>query len=299
MHSVQLMIELLIIPNAQRSNAKGPVLYGPLTCDEYIKSVPCAKCKVTNGRKQGRLCHKCDLPYHLSCVKLKKKQSKQLFVWTCPTCQTDDGAGTNINQVPDEELIIRLPQLVANWKKNIRVLPRVPKGARIAAVEALCTLLENVSTENSITSWSRLFGFAYGALKCPTTTRDTLHKTSLSTKIKAQINQYMESNSIPCEIDNDNATRPIKSPEETLSRRVSSKLSEFDIKGAVRLIASDNTFAGYGEPVTAALQEKHPPSPQDLVLPPPPDATTQTLSCHQGPGHERSQIIPHQLRFGP
>ena len=92
----------------------------------------------------------------------------------------------------------------------------------------------------------------------------------------------MDSNSLPDTVVNSNPRQgPRANSDESLGRRVAAKLADFDNKGAVRIIASDNTFAGYGEDVTAALREKHPPTPDNLTLPPAPDATTPALRASQ------------------
>ena len=108
----------------------------------------------TNARKKGRSCHTCKLPYHLACVGLKQKQSKELLIWNCRRCldgNNNDGPAP-APYLPDDELATLLPQLVGNWKKNIRVLARVPKGARVAVADALATLIEDVNTSNNIMS---------------------------------------------------------------------------------------------------------------------------------------------------
>ena len=209
---------------------------------------------------RSRLCHTCRRRPHLKCVKLTGAVSEQLGRWTCPTCLRGGNNTDPVNNLTDDELSARLHHLVANWKKNIRVLARVPKGARVQAAEALTKLLDDVSDNNNITSWARLFGFSFGALRNPTRTPQSGQaKTSLATKIRAQINSYMDGNSLPDTVVNSNHRQgPRANSDESLGRRVASKLADFDIKGAVRIIASDNTFAGYGEDVTAGKNIHHP-----------------------------------------
>ena len=183
----------------------------------------------------------------------------------------------NRNQeIPDANLEARLPQLLGEWKKHIRVLSRVPKGARVAAADGLATLMDEVVTRNNIAAWSRLIGFAFSALQCPSKASPSdSNQTSLTTKIRQQINDYMESFILPVATPTDYDQRPAgEPPPANLSKRVAAKIADCDIKGAVRIIASDDSFAGFAEEVSMALQAKHPPAPVDLALPPPPDATT-------------------------
>ena len=186
-------------------------------------------------------------------------------------------------------------------EKNIRILARVPNGASVQAAEALTKLLDDISDNNNIPSWARLFGFSFGALRNPTRTPQSGQaKTSLATKIRAQINSYMDGNSLPDTVVNSNHRQgPRANSDESLGRRVASKLADFDIKGAVRIIASDNTFAGYGEDVTAALREKHPPSPENLNLPPAPDATTPPLHATQEQVMGGLKSFPTSSASGP
>ena len=56
-----------------------------------------------------------------------------------------------------------------------------------------------------------------------------------------------------------------------LARRVSIKLEEGDIKGAVRLASSEDSIAGESNSTIAALVSRHPPSHPETVPVPPPD----------------------------
>ena len=257
--------------------------YGPITLRDHLERVPCTVCDVINTRKNSRLCDTCSLPYHLACAKLTKKLSKELVVWECRHCKLHRAGGADVHQTPalsDAELTQNLPVLLGQWKRHIRVLARIPRGARINAAEALCTLIENVVTNNTTLDWARLFGFSYSALRCPKNRINDPHHVSLTTKIKEQINGYMSALSLPSVEDSgserNNPSPPKPSTDNDLAKRVYAKVSDFDIKGAVRLISSDDSFAGYSDEVTAALREKHPPAPADLAAPPPPDATTPT-----------------------
>ena len=185
---------------------------------------PCAVCGEVRTRMRSRLCHTCRRRHHLKCVKLKGAVSDQLSRWTCPTCLRGGNNTDPVNNLTDDELSARLHHLVANWKKNIRVLARVPKGARVQAAEALTKLLDDVSDNNNITSWARLFGFSFGALRNPTRTPQSGQaKTSLATKIRAQINSYMDGNFLPDTVVNSNLRQgPRGNSDESLGRRVAS-----------------------------------------------------------------------------
>ena len=57
----------------------------------------------------------------------------------------------------------------------------------------------------------------------------------------------------------------------SLKRRMSAKFSDGDVKGAVRLLASDKEYAPQDDRTLARLAQKHPTAPYDLSIPLPPD----------------------------
>ena len=145
------------------------VQQGPITYEGYLRSVPCHRCNVINFRRPSRICDKCAMPYHIKCVDLTKRLSRELRSWICATCRNhnNNNEGINADDLPvidDEAIVAQLPQLIGNWKQHIKVLQRVPKGARVAAAESYCKLVDNVGEGNGLFAWARLFGFAYSAL---------------------------------------------------------------------------------------------------------------------------------------
>ena len=55
------------------------------------------------------------------------------------------------------------------------------------------------------------------------------------------------------------------------------KLSDGDVSGAVQILCSDNTVAPFDNETLEALRNRHPPSPTDLSMPPPPDMSVEPL----------------------
>ena len=106
--------------------------------------------------------------------------------------------------------------------------------------------------------------------------------------------------SLPAPDDNNNSSVPPKSnTDQTLRKRVSAKLADFDIKGAVRIVASDDSFAGFTQEVTAALQDKHPPAPANLHMPPPPDETTSPFHATKEQVMKALTSFPVSSSSGP
>ena len=194
-------------------------------------------------------------------------------VGSAASVEREAGAGA-------EDLIRHL----AERKKSKRVIPRIPRGARIQAAGALCELVDKVVLNGSETAWSRLLKFALHALSRPARGKMDQHEASLTSKIKQQIARYMgdedsQNNSdVPAAERQSSygANRRRRSGDQTeaLKRRVAGKLVDGDVRGAIRLLSSGDQIADDTEEVIRNLQAKHPPAPADLCLPPEPDDTT-------------------------
>ena len=55
--------------------------------------------------------------------------------------------------------------------------------------------------------------------------------------------------------------------QNALRRRVNIKSKEGDMRGSVKQVCSSNGLAPFSSETLADLQEKHPPTPDDLNLP--------------------------------
>jgi len=62
-----------------------------------------------------------------------------------------------------------------------------------------------------------------------------------------------------------------------MKRLVNQKLSDFNIKGDLQTLSGNSSFANPNEESVNTLQQKHPQAPDDLKLPPPPDAGTSSI----------------------
>ncbi len=65
--------------------------------------------------------------------------------------------------------------------------------------------------------------------------------------------------------------RKTHNPDEGLAKRVSTKIEEGDIKGAIRLASSDDVLADFSDETYEALQSKHPLIHPDSHIPSPPE----------------------------
>ena len=92
--------------------------------------------------------------------------------------------------------------------------------------------------------------------------------------VRRQVDDYLDSFSVPLIPPSRDFRSQIarrSNPNETLRRRVNGKISDGDIRGAVRELASDESVAPMNDDTIRVLRSKHPPKPPDLQLPEPPD----------------------------
>ena len=140
--------------------------------------------------------------------------------------------------------------------------------------------MENAVSTKSEAAWLRLLQFPLIALSLPAREKASDINVSLTTKIKRQITQYMDGTDTqtyaqledrPGGHTSSSRRRRQPSEGEELKKRVGAKLSDGDVKGALRLLTSSNTIALPSDENIACLKTKHPDAPVDLDLPPGPD----------------------------
>ena len=248
----------------------------------------CPRCGDINKKKRRIECSICNREWHLTCVRLKRNQADALSCWWCPTCVKHGNSQSQLNETarakpsPDARNdAADLTMNLTNLRKSKKVVSRIPKGARIQAADALTTLLETAMRETSQATWTKLLAFPLVALAVPPRS-ETCPSDSLTSMIKSQIRQYMESaspNLVPptseCVSRGKRSRSRTDQTSERMKRSVSSKLADGDVRGAIRLLASSDVIAQQSDEVVECLQRKHPPSPPDLNLPPCPDESTR------------------------
>lgn len=185
--------------------------------------------------------------------------------------------------------------LLARCRSNIRVLKRVPKGARILAANRLAQCLEEcLASPDLAMKWKNLLTFAYTSLRVP----ERVNNVSLSTLVKRNLtNPTLK------------FTKPMKKkPTILLSKRVECKVAEGNIKGAVKLLSSTDTLAPQNESTLSHFKAKHPPPSREMAFPDPPDKTLEPLvvtkretffstkSFPNGSGSGIDGILPQHLK---
>ena len=281
--------------------------------EELQSCTACPRCGTTNKRKRCIQCSSCNRHWHLTCVRLKRAQADVLPCWWCPECIVTSGSPSQCsagasNADPSASDPVQSPAAatticdggdlalrLANLKQTRPVVRRIPRGARVQAAGALATLIETALEERTETSWTRLFLFAFLALHLPSRHHASADSSTLTAKIKQQISMYMDSDSslqrasAADEGSNRNETvhrkmerhRPAEKTGEILQRKVAAKLSDGDIQGSIRILASSDEIVQNSTDVTESLKLKHPPAPPDLNMPPPPDAGTQPYFANE------------------
>lgn len=151
---------------------------------------------------------------------------------------------------------------MSSMKSNVRVLSRIPKSARHLIASHLTSIIDNCILENSFDAWSNLLLFAYTALRVPDKQKgkslSQLVKDNVCTRVKPSI-------------------RYTKRNQSSFSKRIEAKVANFDIRGAVRLLTSTDSFALNCEETFNELLKKHPIPSREQIWPQPPHAQTVSL----------------------
>jgi hypothetical protein len=189
--------------------------------------------------------------------------------------QVPGGANITVS-VPDTNSTTVSTSLVSTPSQNDvlvhpahrgQILKRIPKGARPAAANLLQKLINDVlqhssSSPSSTSSWSRLLDFSTSCLVKPARGGKS---RNLTTFIVKQLRQYELGTN-----DTEPSCRPpalcSKSPktsDQIAATMASAKLEDGDVKGAVRLLCSDDSLAAPNDATFAELRLLHPAAPVD------------------------------------
>jgi len=131
---------------------------------------------------------------------------------------------------------------------NPHILKRIPKGARPAVSNLLQKLLQDVLLHPTSTdSWSRLLGFSAACLAKPERGGKS---RNLTTSIVKQVRQYetgsYQPDRPPINCRTARRNKQSKSLDEQIAAIASAKLEDGDVKGAVRLLCSNDKLAAPG-----------------------------------------------------
>ncbi|XP_073948774.1 LOW QUALITY PROTEIN: uncharacterized protein [Choristoneura fumiferana] len=148
-------------------------------------------------------------------------------------------------------------QILSNLKNSRPVLKRIPRGARVSVAKSLSHTIKTVLSDNSICNWELLLTFTFKVLHI----NSDENSKSLTKVVK---------DNCCSDISFQPSFQTSRNTNSCLFKRVESKISDGDIKGAARLLFSDDAVAPYNSDTLTALHSKHPPPPTNLCLPDPP-----------------------------
>lgn len=209
-----------------------------------ISNITCMDCDKFFKNEHGLKIHNSKIHKHLPKDSFcNQEDTSQNF------CQNKD----IIHNIPRTNSLEFLKESLIKAKSNTRTLRRIPKGARYSVADKFCSIANKCISLNSISAWSDLLLFAYKIFNIS----ENKKKMFLSSKIKENVNKFEISNHPSKKINN----------EFSLSKRVEAKVNDFDIKGAIRIISSNDTFAPFDINTLNILKSKHPSPPQNLVYP--------------------------------
>lgn len=142
-------------------------------------------------------------------------------------------------------------------------MKHIPKGARVAAADLLGKLVKDVVAQNTALAWLRLFCFGPFCLSRPP---KNVKVRNLTTFIKDSIASFPKEGlpALPKRGRKTQTARKAK-PRE-LRQIVSDKLSDGDVKGAIRLVIGTDSLASKSDETLAVLREKHPVRKQSQGL---------------------------------
>ena len=153
------------------------------------------------------------------------------------------------------------------------VLKRIPKNARAHVGNLLLKLLNDILQHPlSSVSWSRLLCFPTACLTKPC-------RGGKSRNLTSEIIKQVQNYEAGIDLGPDLLTRrkaqlcSVKDSEQQIAAMAAAKLEEGDVKGAVRLLCSDDKLASANSTTFEELRSLHPSAPPDRRSTPPSDST--------------------------
>ena len=144
-------------------------------------------------------------------------------------------------------------------------MARIPKGVRLLVADELAKRIRAALSEATPLAWWNLLSLAPTLLHAPDRSAPGTRPQSLSSSIRERLSAT-STRTIPS-VPPSHASRPSPpvslSGDEALARRIRAKCADGDIRSALRLLSSSDSFASPTEDVIAALRAKHPPPPAD------------------------------------
>lgn len=157
-----------------------------------------------------------------------------------------------------------LKSILSSLKQKFPTLKQCPKACRIQVAQVLKLAIDKCITENTIDAWHLLLTFPYIVLQCTPKSHTEIGQ-SLNSKIKNNLTIFesLNNNTYQDFLLSMSSKAFYKNKNETkvntnIGPKVISKMSEGNIRGAIRLLTSDDTIAPNSSDTLDILLEKHP-----------------------------------------
>jgi hypothetical protein len=138
----------------------------------------------------------------------------------------------------------------------------------------LTKLLTQCVLSNTTGEWTDLLSFPHVVLS--TVSQKYPRKLSLTQKIRKNLELWISGARTTTlrTVPRPNVQPKPQDPEFRVARQIEAKLADFDIRGAIRILASSEGIAPFSQETFSALKEKHPLATYDLEYPEPPNTPT-------------------------
>jgi hypothetical protein len=148
---------------------------------------------------------------------------------------------------------VSITKLLINLKQQLPTIRRLPKACRHLAADKLSSIINNCLSSKSISSFEDLLLFSYRAF-------------NVAEKSDKSLNKHIKENLSNFEVPQIR-TSSKRRTHLSLAKKVEAKVADFDIKGAVKLLSSDDSLASFNEDVAEELKKKHPSPSRELFFP--------------------------------
>ena len=178
-----------------------------------------------------------------------------------------------------------LLDIISRLHTSSRIIRRIPQAVRIPIALELTSLLAECASSNALDSWSDLLTFPRVALNSGNVRNPS---GSLTSRIRENLARWRSRDSVAVNPSSNSNTqrRPHKSTtsnnlEARLARQVESKVSDGDIRGAVRLLAHSEGIVPFSHDTLEALNLNHPAAVTPLAPPTTPTSVHLTVDVSE------------------
>ena len=241
----------------------------------------CASCPNRSTQRTTITCGSCQRRWHALCVRVPAKKARELqaegAVWHCRDC-LGRGPSATLKLTQTSPSPSDFPEALARLRREGRIVSRLPKSVRPLVADALAEALDEALQFDTADRWWELLTFVYRKMQAPAPGSHSTAAACIRRQISGEVLVGDASDSGTGRGDRrgrqqradrgDEAAR-----DDALVRRIAGKLADGDIRAALQALTTDEEFAPPDHEIVTALRAKHPPAPDDQLLPPPPTNT--------------------------